>query len=171
MLGKGKKSLISATHAHPQQPLDGSNTERDRERVWEREGGGDKLAEQKRKSVLHRWMGENCRTAVIEIVSQPAMRFTYAPACVCICECVCMGLGECECVCMYCTCVCIYLCLLWASLTCFQYNKRKSICQREEIVYAPPARVELLLPKNNEATHICTCHTHTHKQTHTFTLA
>lgn len=31
MLGEGKKSLISATHAHPQQPLDGSNTERDRE--------------------------------------------------------------------------------------------------------------------------------------------
>lgn len=57
MLGKGKKSLISATHAHPQQPLDGSKTERERERDREKGGvarGGDKLAEQKRKSVLHR---------------------------------------------------------------------------------------------------------------------
>lgn len=35
MLGKGKKSLISVTHAHPQQPLDGSKTERETER-----GGG-----------------------------------------------------------------------------------------------------------------------------------
>lgn len=169
MLGKGKKSLISATHAHPQQPLDGSKTQRDRESQRQRErGGGDNLAEQKRKSVLHRWMGENCRTAVIEIVSQPAMRFTYAPACVCVFVgvCVFVVVRGCECVCMY---MCIYLCLLWASLTCFQYNKRISICLREEIVYAPPARVEPLLPKNNEATHICT--SHTHKHTHTLTLA
>lgn len=35
MLGKGKKSLISATHAHPQQPLDGSKTERERDREEE----------------------------------------------------------------------------------------------------------------------------------------
>lgn len=138
---------------------------RERERIRERARGGDKLAEQKRKSVLHRWMGENCRTAVIEIVSQPAMRFTYAPACVCLCASVCVG-GLVGVSASVCTCVCIYLCLLWASLTCFQYNKRISICLREEIVYAPPARVELLLPKNNEATHICTCHTRIHWLSH-----